>query len=182
MVQSQWFRSSLFIFTGFLALSLGGCQSGAAGSSPTVGTAPTVQVAAVERRDVSLTSEWIATMDGYVNAQIQSHVSGYLIRQDYREGSVVRKGQLLFEIDPRPFQATLDQSQAQLAQAQAQVIQAQAQLAKADQDVTRDSPLAEAKAIAQSQMDDDLHAKAGAVAAVVAAQAAVTAAKAAVEQ
>jgi membrane fusion protein (multidrug efflux system) len=121
-------------------------------------------------------------MDGYVNAQIQSHVSGYLIRQDYREGSVVRKDQILFEIDPRPFQATLDQSQAQLAQAQAQVIQAQAQLAKAAQDVTRDTPLAEAKAIAQSQMDDDVQAKAGVAAAVVATQAAVTAAKAAVEQ
>jgi membrane fusion protein (multidrug efflux system) len=136
----------------------------------------------VERRDVALTSEWIATMDGYVNAQIQSHVSGYLIRQDYREGSVVHKGELLFEIDPRPFQATLDQNQAQLAQAQAQVIQSQAQLAKATQDVARDMPLAEAKAIAQSQLDDDLQAKAGAAAAVAAAQSAVTAARAAVEQ
>jgi len=121
-------------------------------------------------------------MDGYVNAQIQSHVSGYLIRQNYREGSVVRKGEVLFEIDPRPFQAILDQSQAQLAQSQAQVIQAQAQLAKAAQDVTRDTPLAEAKAIAQSEMDDDQQAKAGATAAVAAAQAAVSAAKAAVEQ
>jgi membrane fusion protein (multidrug efflux system) len=121
-------------------------------------------------------------MDGYVNAQIQSHVSGYLIRQDYREGSVVRKGELLFEIDPRPFQATLDQNQAQLAQAQAQVTQTQAQLSKASQDVARDTPLAEAKAIAQSQLDDDLQAKAGAAAAVAAAQSAVGAAKAAVEQ
>ena len=121
-------------------------------------------------------------MDGYVNAQIQPHVSGYLVRQDYREGSVVRKGEVLFEIDPRPFQATLDQAQGQLAQAQAQVIQAQAQLSKATQDVTRDTPLAEAKAIAQSQLDDDVQAKAGAAAAVAAAQAAVTAAKAAVEQ
>jgi membrane fusion protein (multidrug efflux system) len=121
-------------------------------------------------------------MDGYVNAQIQSHVMGYLIRQNYREGSVVRKGELLFEIDPRPFQATLDQSRGQLEQAQAQVIQAQAQLAKAEQDVERDTPLAQARAIAQSQMDDDLHAKEGATAAVAAARAAVTAAKAAVEQ
>ena len=66
---------------------------------------PMVQVAAVERRDVSLTSEWIASMDGYINAEIQPHVSGYLIRQNYREGSSVRKGDVLFEIDPRPFQA-----------------------------------------------------------------------------
>jgi membrane fusion protein (multidrug efflux system) len=121
-------------------------------------------------------------MDGFVNSQIQSHVTGYLIRQNYREGSVVHKGELLFEIDPRPFQATLDQTKAQLTQAQAQVIQAQAQLAKATQDVNRDSPLAEAKAIAQSELDNDLQAKAGAAAAVAAAQAAVGAARAAVEQ
>jgi membrane fusion protein (multidrug efflux system) len=139
-------------------------------------------VAVVERRDVSLTSEWIATMDGYINAQIQPHVSGYLIRQDYREGSFVRKGDVLFEIDPRPFQAALDQTQGQLAQTQAQVIQAQAQLAKTVQDVARDTPLADAKAIAQSQLDNDLQAKAGADAAVAAGRAAVTAAQASVEQ
>jgi membrane fusion protein (multidrug efflux system) len=121
-------------------------------------------------------------MDGFVNSQIQSHVTGYLIRQNYREGSVVHKGELLFEIDPRPFQATLNQSQAQLAQAEAQVIQAQAQLAKAAQDVTRDSPLAEAKAIAQSELDNDLQARTGAAAAVAAAEAAVGAARAAVAQ
>jgi RND family efflux transporter MFP subunit len=121
-------------------------------------------------------------MDGYVNSQIQPQVTGYLIRQDYREGSVVHKGQLLFEIDPRPFQATLDQSKAQLVQAQAQVVQAQAQLVKTQQDVTRDTPLAEAKAIAQSQMDDDLQARNGAAAAVASFQATVGAARAAVEQ
>jgi membrane fusion protein (multidrug efflux system) len=143
---------------------------------------PTVQVALVERRDVSLSSEWIATMDGYINAEIQPHVSGYLIRQDYREGSFVRKGDLLFEIDPRPFKAALDQVKGQLAQSQAQVVQAQAQLVKASQDVTRDTPLADAKAIAQSQLDNDLQAKAGAEAAVAAARAAVTAAQASVEQ
>ena len=96
----------------------------------------------MQQRDVPLTSEWIASLDGYVNAQIQPHVSGYLIRQDYREGSLVHKGEVLFEIDPRPFQAALDQAQGQLAQAQAQINQAQAQLAKASQDVTRDTPLA----------------------------------------
>jgi membrane fusion protein (multidrug efflux system) len=141
-----------------------------------------VQVAVVEHRDVSLTSEWIATMDGFINAQIKPQVSGYLIRQNYREGSFVRKGAVMFEIDPRPFQAVLDQSQGQVAQNQAQVIQAQAQLAKTTQDVARDTPLAQAKAIAQSQLDNDLQAKAGAEAAVVAARAAVTAARAAVEQ
>ncbi|MGH9572844.1 MAG: efflux RND transporter periplasmic adaptor subunit [Candidatus Acidiferrales bacterium] len=161
---------------------LGGCRGKAEANSPAGGFVPTVDVASVQQRDVPLTSEWIASLDGYVNAQIQPHVSGYLIRQEYKEGSFVHKGDVLFEIDPRPFQAALDQSKGQLAQAEAQINQAQAQLAKATQDVARDTPLAEAKAIAQSELDDDLQAKAGASAAVTAAQAATTAAKAAVEQ
>ena len=132
MLRSQPLRADFLLLTLFASLSFSGCGSDAqntsqAGAPPP----PTVQFATVQQKDVSLTSEWIATMDGYVNAQIQPHVSGYLIRQDYREGSVVHKGELLFEIDPRPFQATLDQSKAQLAQAEAQVVQAQAQLAKA---------------------------------------------------
>lgn len=161
---------------------LSGCRGGAEANSPAGGFVPTVDVAPVQQKDVPLTSEWIASLDGYVNAQIQPHVSGYLVRQEYKEGSFVHKGDVLFEIDPRPFQAALDQSKGQLAQAEAQINQAQAQLAKATQDVARDTPLAEAKAIAQSQLDDDLQAKAGATAAVTAAQAATTAAKAAVEQ
>jgi len=165
-----------------LVAGLSGCRGGAEANSPAGGFVPAVDVAPVQQRDVPLTSEWIASLDGYVNAQIQPHVSGYLIRQEYKEGSFVHKGDVLFEIDPRPFQAALDQSEGQLAQAEAQINQAQAQLAKATQDVARDTPLAEAKAIAQSQLDDDLQAKAGALAAVTAAQAATTAAKAAVEQ
>lgn len=165
-----------------VVVGLSGCRGKAEANSPAGGFVPTVDVASVQQRDVPLTSEWIASLDGYVNAQIQPHVSGYLVRQEYKEGSFVHKGEVLFEIDPRPFQAVLDQSKGQLAQAEAQINQAQAQLAKATQDVARDTPLAEAKAIAQSQLDDDLQAKAGASAAVTAAQAATTAAKAAVEQ
>ncbi len=73
------------------------------------------------QKDVPIYSEWIATLYGYVNAQIQPQVTGYLIRQDYREGSFVHQGDVLFEIDPRPFQAVLDQAKAQLAQAKAQL-------------------------------------------------------------
>lgn len=182
MQRNDSFFSVVLLFAALLAMGLNGCGGSAQSNAQAGAPPPTVQVAPVQERDVSLTSEWIATMDGYVNAQIQSHVSGYLIRQDYREGSVVHKGQVLFEIDPRPFQATFDQAQGQLTQAQAQVIQAQAQLSKAAQDVARDAPLAEAKAIAQSQFDDEVQAKAGATAAVAGAEAAVTAAKAAVEQ
>ena len=108
----------------------------------------------------------MGTTEGYVNAQIQPQVSGYLIRQDYREGALVRKGQLLFEIDPRPFQAALDQAKGQLAQAQAQ-------LANADINVKRDVPEAEAHAIPQSQLDTDTQALLAAKAAVEADQAAV---------
>ncbi len=182
MSRSRRLRSGLLLLVGGLVLAGTNCANNSQVNAQANTPPPTVQVAVVESRDVPLTSEWIATMDGYINAQIKPHVSGYLIRQDYREGSFVRKGDVLFEIDPRPFQAALDQSQGQLEQNEAQVIQAQAQLAKATQDVTRDTPLAEAKAIAQSQLDTELQAKAGAMAAVAAARAAVTAAKAAVEQ
>jgi membrane fusion protein (multidrug efflux system) len=120
------------------------------------------------QQDTPIYSEWVATLDGYVNAQIQPHVSGYIIKQNYREGSVVSKGDVLFEIDPRLFKAALDQAQAQLAQAEAQ-------LGKAKLDVERDTPLAQARAIAQSQLDTEVQAKLG-------AQALVQAAKATVEQ
>ena len=182
MLRSDRLGLGIFLVAGLLAPGLNGCHSGTDAAGPGSAMAPTVPVVVVQQRDVPLTSEWIASMDGYVNAQIQPHVSGYLVRQDYREGSLVHKSEVLFEIDPRPFQAALDQAQGQLAQAQAQINQAQAQLAKAAQDVNRDTPLAQAKAIAQSQLDDDLQAKAGAAAAVTAAEAATAAAKAAVEQ
>jgi RND family efflux transporter MFP subunit len=127
---------------------------------------PEVDVVSVEQKNVPVSMEWVATLDGFVNAQIQPQVPGYVVRQSYREGSFVKKGQTLFEIDPRPFQAVLDQGRAQ-------VIQAQAQEAKAAEDVERDRPLAEAQAIAQSQFDTEVQALAGATAAVKAAEAQV---------
>jgi RND family efflux transporter MFP subunit len=128
--------------------------------------APMVEVVSVVQKDVPVYGEWVGTLEGYVTAQIQPHVSGYLIRQDYREGSTVEKDQVLFEIDPRPFQATLDQARAQLAASQAQ-------LGKATLDVKRDIPEAKANAIPQSQLDNDTQAMLAARAAVQAGQAAV---------
>ena len=87
-----------------------------------------VDVVTVEQSDVPVSNEWVGTLDGYVNANIQPQVTGYLIKQNYREGSVVQKGQVLFQIDPRPFQATLEQAEGQLGQAKGAVGQAQAQL------------------------------------------------------
>jgi membrane fusion protein (multidrug efflux system) len=128
-----------------------------------------VEVATVSERDVAVSSEWIATLDGYVNAQVRPQVSGYLVQRTYREGALVRKGDVLFEIDPRPFNAAL-------AQARAQVTQAEAQLAKSARDVERDSPLAEQQAIAQSQLDADVQAYRAAQANVQALKAAAEAA------
>jgi RND family efflux transporter MFP subunit len=141
-----------------------GCGNKAASAPPP----PLVEVATVVQQDTPIYSEWVATLDGFVNAQIQPRVSGYVIRQAYKEGSVVAKGELLFEIDPRPFKAALDQAKGLLAQAEAQ-------LGKAALDVERDTPLAQARAIPRAQLDTEIQAKRG-------AQAQVQAAKANVEQ
>lgn len=168
-VRSAGFRAArlvLFLLpvtVGFVA----GCGSPKA-ASPV--PSPEVEVASVVQKDVPIYSEWVATLDGYVNAQIQPQVTGYVIRQTYKEGSFVRKGQILFQIDPRPFQALLDQANAQLAQAQAQ-------LGKTQMDVDRDTPLAKERAIAQSQLDNDIQANRAAKAAVKAAEAQVEQAK-----
>jgi len=128
--------------------------------------APEVEVTPVTQQDVPLYTECIATLDGYVNAQIQPQVSGYLMKQDYREGTFVHKGDLLFEVDPRPFEAALQQSKGQLAQAEAQ-------LGKTKLDVARDTPLARASAIPQAQLDNDIQAYEAAEAMVASAQAQV---------
>lgn len=127
---------------------------------------PEVQVASVVQEDVPLYTECISTLDGYVNAQIQPQVTGYLMKQNYSEGKVVNKGEVLFEIDPRPFEAALAQSRGQLAQAQAQ-------LGKTQLDVARDTPLAKQSAIPQAQLDNDIQAHAAAEAQVAAGEAQV---------
>jgi membrane fusion protein (multidrug efflux system) len=78
------------------------------------GASPDVEVVQVEQKDVPIFGEWIGTLDGFTNADVRAQVTGYLLRQGYREGAFVKKGQLLFEIDPRPFQAELDQAEGQL--------------------------------------------------------------------
>src|SRR5690242_10212608 len=138
------------------AISLAGCSRSTGASASPAQQVPEIGVSPVVQKDVPIYGDWVATLDGYVNANIQPQVSGYLIRQTYREGSFVRKGQVLFEIDPRPFQAVLDQAMGQLAQAKGQLGQTQAQLALAQINVKRDTPLAQAHAIAQSQLDNDI--------------------------
>jgi RND family efflux transporter MFP subunit len=160
-----WTSRKLVAVVGALlgAVSAGCGRRVASASAP---PAPTVEIAPVIQKDVLVEGEWVGTLEGFVNAQIQPQVSGYLIRQCYQEGALVRKGQVLFEIDPRPFQAVLDQAKGQLAQAEAQ-------RANADMNVKRDIPEAEAHAIPQSQLDNDTQALLAAKAAVEADQAAV---------
>jgi len=178
-------------------------------SNKTVEAAPRpidVQVVKVEQKDVPVYNEWIGTTAGMVNADIRSQVSGYLLRQDYKEGSFVKKGQLLFEIDPRPFQAALDQAQgqvaqfqgqleqansqvkqaeAQVAQANSQLLQAQAQLAQAranqvktQLDVNKYAPLLEQKAVTQQDYDNAAQSNDVAKAQVKAADAGIETARA----
>src|SRR5437660_600150 len=151
------------VFLAVSTLAVIGCGRTQAAAPP---PAPEVNVAPVIQQDVPVYSEWVATLDGYVNAQIQPQVSGYIIKQEYKEGSLVRRGQVLFEIDPRPFKAALDRAKGDLAQARAQ-------LGKSTLDVERDTPLAEARAIAKSQLDNEIQAKLGAEAAVESGKAAV---------
>ena len=177
-----------------------GCTSGntAAAASPLL----EVEVAPVEQKDVPLYREWIGTLDGLVNADIKAQVTGYLVQQAYIEGSFVKQGQLLFQIDPRAFQAAVDQVRGQVAQTQGQLEQSRAQLAQAEAqvavaeanqhrvqlDVDRYTPLIQAQAITQQDFDDanqnNMAAKAqlqAARAQVATARAQITAASAAVE-
>ncbi len=146
-----------------LSMATTGCKMSHA-AIPTIITE--VQIAPPIQRDVPVHNEWVATLDGYVNAEIRPQVSGYIIRQDYKEGSVVRKGQVLFEIDPRPFQATLDRTKGELAQAEASLV-------KSTQDVDRDTPLVAQKAIPKAQLDTEIQAKLSAEASVASSKAAV---------
>src|SRR5678810_548171 len=164
-----------------------------------------VEVVQVKQDEVPLYSEWIGTTEGMVNADIKAQVTGYLLRQNYKEGSFVKKGELMFEIDPRPFQAVLDQAngqlaqfegqmeqanlqvvqaEAQVAQANSQVLQAQAQLAQSEAnqvktqlDVDKYAPLAEQKAVTQQDYDNAMQTNIVAMAQIKAAEAGVETAR-----
>jgi RND family efflux transporter MFP subunit len=144
----------------------GGCEKEKTAAPPP----PDAQVVAVEQKDVPVVDSWVGTLDGFVNAQIRAQVTGYLIKQDYKEGAAVKVGDPLFEIDPRPFQALV-------AEADGLLSQAKAQLGKAEQDVARYTPLAKDQAISQQELDDAVQAHLAASAQVTSAQAAVDQAK-----
>jgi RND family efflux transporter MFP subunit len=175
------------------ALVAAGCTRATSAAAPP--PPPEVVVVPVEQRDVPVYREWIGTLDGVVNAAIRAQVTGYLLTQNYSEGSFVRKGQLLFEIDPRPFQAALEQAQGQLAQARGQLAQAKAQLTLAQAqlaqsvanqgrtqlDVDRYTPLAKQHAITQQELDDAVQNNIAYTAQIEASKAGVGTAKAQIE-
>jgi RND family efflux transporter MFP subunit len=145
------------------------------------GTPLVVTIAPVEQRDVALYTEWIGTLDGLVNADVRGQVIGYLLRQDYKEGDFVKTGELLFEIDPRPFQAVLDQTEGQLAQARAQLENAEAVQRRTQLDVERYTPLAKEQAASQQDLDNAVQNNLAAKATVATAQAQIKTAEAAAE-
>jgi membrane fusion protein (multidrug efflux system) len=183
--------------SGALVVAILGVAVSRSAAKPSTQTpsSPVVEVAPVEQRDVPIYGEWIGTLTGQVNADVKAQVTGYLLTRNYKEGSFVRKGQILFEIDPRPFQAALDQARGQLAQAQAQLIQDEAQLSTAEANqlksqlnVQKYEPLAKVDAVSKQDFDNatqtDLANKAqvkAAEAAIAAARAQIKAGEAAVE-
>ena len=192
----------IVVVLGVIAIIVIGRSDKQAQAAP---TAVEVVVTPVKQENVPIYREWVATTDGMVNAEIKAQVTGYLLRQDYKEGSLVKKGQLLFEIDPRPFQAALDQANGQVAQFQGQleqalsnVTQAEAQVAQANSgvqqaqaqlslaqanqvktqlDVNKYAPLAEQKAVTQQDYDNAIQANKASAAQVEAAKAGVEAAR-----
>jgi RND family efflux transporter MFP subunit len=170
---------------GALSLVVLGVLAGAlrpkhvSGAQP--GAPPVVEVVQVEQKDVPIYHEWIGTLDGLVNADVRAQVTGYLLHQGYQEGAFVKKGQLLFEIDPRPFQAALDQAEGQLAQAQALLANAKAVQGRTQLDVERYTPLAKEQAASQQDLDNAVQNNLAAKATVATAEAQIKTDQAAVE-
>jgi RND family efflux transporter MFP subunit len=150
-------------------------------SGALAGASPDVEVVQVEQKEIPIYGEWIGTLDGFTNADVRAQVAGYLLRQGYQEGAFVRKGQLLFEIDPRPFQAALDQAEGQLAQARAQLANAEAVQGRTELDVNRYTPLAREQAASQQDLDNAIQNNMAAKATVATARAQIQSAVAAVE-
>lgn len=147
-------------------VACGGCNKVNPPSAPPPPPPPEVVVTGVVQQDVPLYSEWLGTTDGAINAQIRARVQGYLQSRDYREGTSVKMGDLLFTIDSRPYLAALDQARGDLGRAEAA-------LGKTRLDVARYTPLAKEGAISQQELDNAIQADRGNQASVAAAQAAV---------
>jgi membrane fusion protein (multidrug efflux system) len=159
------------IYSAFLAASAMALCAVSCKEKPAPKPAPLkVMVVTVTPRDIPIYQQWVGTLDGYPNAQIRAEVTGYLLKQDYIEGSKVKRGELLFQIDPRPFQAAVNGAQAKLDQDKAN-------LEKTQLDVKRYTPLAKEQAISQEELIDSVQANLAAKAALEADEAALEDAK-----
>lgn len=174
MMRKNRLKTAAILLLPWTYLACGGKE--AAAPAP-----PDVQVVQVVQKDVPVTKEWVATLNGLVNAQIRAQVSGILMKQQYTNGAFVTEGSPLFQIDPRPFQAALDQAKGNLEQAKANLQQAQAKLGKTELDVTRYTPLARESAISQQELDDAVQSNLAAKAQVEQSKAAIESAQAAYE-
>jgi RND family efflux transporter MFP subunit len=163
-----------------IGLIVGAMRPKHVSGAPT-GASPDVEVVQVEQKDVPIYKEWIGVLDGYVNADVRAQVTGYLMRQAYQEGAFVKAGQLLFQIDPRPFQAALDQAVGQLAQARATLANAEAVQGRTQLDVNRYTPLAKEEAASQQDLDNAVQNNLAAKASVETAKAQIETYEAAVE-
>jgi len=173
-----WIAGALFLVV--IGIVIGATRpKHASGTLP--GGSPDVQVVVVEQKDVPIYGEWIGTLDGFSNADVRAQITGYIMKQGYQEGAFVKKGQLLFEIDPRPFQAALDQAKGQLAQATAILANAQAVQGRTELDVNRYTPLAKEQAASQQDLDNAVQNNMAAKATVATAEAQIKSAEAAVE-
>lgn len=177
MIWSQ--RRLALILIAFSLACIASCSKKSQAAKPP--PPPDVEYSIVEQKNVPIYGNWVASLEGYITANIQPQVTGYLVLQSYREGSLVHQGDVLFEIDPRPFQAALDQALGQLAQAKGQLGQAEAQLGLARINVKRDTPLAQAHAVAQSQLDNDTQTEKQSESVVQTSKASIEAAEASVE-
>ena len=173
-----WIGAALGLFV--IALIIGAVRPKHVAGAPS-GAPVDVEVVQVEQKNVPIYREWIGTLDGLVNADVRAEVTGYIIRQGYQEGMPVQKGQLLFEIDPRPFQAALDQAQGQLAQAKAMLANAEAVQVRTQLDVNRYAPLAKEQAASQQDLDNAVQNNLAAKATVETAKAQIQTYEAAVE-
>ena len=174
---STSFKSASFVLAIIALAFAAGCGKGkTAEAAP-----PEVEVVDVTQKDVPITVQWVATLTGKVNAQIRAQVAGYLMQQIYSNGAYVRKGTPLFQLDPRTFQASLDQAKGVLQQANGDLARAQAQQGKTQMDVARYTPLAQQGAISKQELDDAVQNNLSALAQVEAAKAAVASAQAALE-
>jgi RND family efflux transporter MFP subunit len=178
-VQKRYLLSGGIVGLIALVLIVGFVRS----SKPALGaqSIPDVEVVQVQKEDIPIYADWIGTLDGLVNADVRAQVTGYLLIQGYQEGAFVKRGQLLFQIDPRPFQAALDQAQGQLAQAQAALANAQAVQRRTELDVERYTPLAKEQAASQQDLDNSVQNNLAAIATVETAKAQIKTYEAAVE-